>query len=671
MEPTNTDTPAEHAGEDPAVRTWLQRLKSAYREDERQIKAIKRWRAYTAGRPDGEDVEEEIREQGVVRANLIYATFQALMPHIYARNPEISISPSEAVDESHYEMLKGFCRTAEIVVNKELSGEADQLKRMGKRSVRSSMTTSLGWVKLSYQRDYTTDPQILGRIEDVQDNIARIRGLMHSQQGAEISGDDREAEADELQRQLDALQQQAEVVVAEGLVLDRVKTEDIRVDPDLEELEDYRRAKWIAHGIWMSVDEARDKFGISAEEMQRVSVYSRREIDDEDSEPAAAGSVTGPSETQQKARMFVRVWEIWHKVSQTVYTVIQGLPRWAREPFQPVRQSARWYPFFAIIFNPIDGRRWPLSDVELLEALADEYNQTRTDFREHRARVVPARIGKKSSFTEADARKISNPDTQEFILVDGPEDDHEPLENSIAVVPYSPIDPALYDTTHIQRDMDMISGLPDAHRGQLQKPKTATEAEFLREGLASRTDERLEVIEDWIRDVAQAALEMLLQELTLPQVQRMAGPAAVWPTLSREDIFDLVDVEVRPGSSGKPNKRAERENWIQFMPLIQEAMGVIAEMRAKGLFELADGYVELLREGLLRFDERLDVERFLPLSPPPGQRVMQSLMSAGGPGAVVPMPDMNAQPPGADGPGLGDALMAAAGGGGQVIPFQQ
>jgi hypothetical protein len=115
-----------------------------------------------------------------------------------------------------------------------------------------------------------------------------------------------------------------------------------------------------------------------------------------------------------------------------------------------------------------------------------------------------------------------------------------------------------------------------------------------------------------ITDMAAAALQIALRDLTLAEVQRMAGEEAVWPELSVEDIFSMVEVSVRAGSSGKPNADKEREQWTQLLPVIQQTLQTVMELRQAGQYDMADAAVELLRETLRRFQERVDVDSIIP-----------------------------------------------------------
>src|SRR5690606_18374273 len=100
------------------------------------------------------------------------------------------------------------------------------------------------------------DPIIQARINDAQDNLKRINYLIECiENGAEPgkSKEEYEAERQELELQLQALEQQLEVVAAEGLVIDRVLTEDILIlDPTIKDFDYYVEARAIAHGLWFT-----------------------------------------------------------------------------------------------------------------------------------------------------------------------------------------------------------------------------------------------------------------------------------------------------------------------------------------------------------------------------------------------------------------------------------
>lgn len=567
------------------VKKWHEKLKAARKFDDAYYSKIPLWRRQVQGYKSEEGDDR-------FSANLFHAQFRSLMPHYFAKNPEIMVERALAIESEVYEAQEDFMRTLEIVVNKELD-EAG-LKRKAKKSVISTMTTALGWVKVSYQKTYGEDAYIIDRLQDSQDNIARLNTLANK-----LEGDDKaatEMEVAELERNMIGLQAQAEIVLNKGLVIDRVRTEDIGVDPDVCEIDEYIEAKWIDHRILMTADRAQDEYGLTDDDIKHCTKYS------------ASGSKTVRDEDVKH----VMAHEVWEKTSKTCFTLIEGLNDYAREPYAPPRQGERWYPFFGLIFNDDDGSRWPTPDTELAQPIIESYNETRDKFNLHRERAIPGLLGYKSALAPHDSKRLTVTEIGEFTLIDAPADDSVPISNLLMQKPYPSIDPALYDQSRDMHDLSLVLGNPDGNQGQLSNDKTLGEAEILREGLTTRTSDRRDTIEEWLTDIARFAAEVLLQELTLEDAISIAGPGAVWPEMDKDGIYKLVEVNIKAGSTGKPNQRKEQEQWIQFLPMLQETMQSVVMLRQQGLIPQAEGLIELMRETVKRFDERLDITKFFP-----------------------------------------------------------
>jgi hypothetical protein len=561
-------------------------------------------------------------EAGLVRTNLAYSTMAVILPQIYAKNPDISITPSEAVDPTgeRYKTVKQFCKTGELVLRRQVVRDA-KLKRRAKTAVRSAMTAFLGWVKVQYQKDATEDPIIKNRINDEQDNLKHLEALTF-----EINTDehrDNEAKKKELQHLIDGLNKKVEVVHAEGMVIDNPLFEHVLLlDESVTNFDDYEQSSAIAQEIWFTEDRMKDAFG----EVPKGATEYAAPNTDQANRPTPAGT------TSQK---FYCVYEIWSKAESTILTLARGYSGYLRMPYQPERLGERWYPFFALAFNLIDGRFYGISDVDLVAKLQDEYNQTRENFRKHREESLPVKVIREGgNLAPEDVEKITHRKINDFVVIKGA--GGRPLSDDMFNFENVPMDAAVYDTQQIRMDIDMVSGSSEAARSSIKTPKTATEAEIMQLNFASRTSERQDAIEDFILDIAQYSLEILLQELTEPQVKRIAGESAVWPAVAKEQVFDLVEVEIRSGSTGRPNKSQEREQWTKLLPELQKSVQAVVEARAAGNNDMADAVVELVKETLVRFDERIDIDRFIPPSkkdeqpeiPPEVQQKMQEMQVA-------------------------------------------
>lgn len=574
------------------ARKWGKRLDRVLKKQREsgQEKRFKELRAYVRGDVGGDG------EAGLVRTNIIHSNFASILPQVYAKNPEISVTPSESAGKTT-PWVPAFCNTLQAVLSRVFIEDA-KLKKRAKAAIMAAMTTGIGWVKVSWQRDPNSDPLIENRISDTQDNIQRIRHLIDEIDEGDDSREELEAKQAELEQQLTALQQRAEVAVVEGLVIDRILTEDVfLIDDTIYSFDQIDQAEAIAHRVWMTCEQYEETFG--REPPQTANKYGP---DKRESTLSANGD--------EECRM-VAVFEVWDRTSNTVYTLCSGADEWARDPYVPEVLGKRFHPFFALAFNPVDGRVEPVSDAALLVELQDEYNTTRTNFAEHRKENIPVRVYRKGGdLTDKDVAALANRAANQWVGIEG--DPNQPIEKDIAILQNPPVDPATYDVGPILRDAEMVLGASDASKGFISKAKTATEAEIMAQGLQSRVAERQDVVEDWIGDMARYSAELCLQELSLPQVQRIAGPDASWPQMNREQVFDLVNVQIRAGSAGRPNKAKEREQWGQMLPQIQQSITQIMQLRAAGQNDMAETTMKLMEETLRRFDERIDIETFFP-----------------------------------------------------------
>lgn len=575
------------------VAYWTKQIEETLDSDQytKHRAGIVRHRRYVRG-VRGENEDER------VRTNLIYSTLAASLPYIYAKNPEIAVTPAAAVDQKQLPITKKLARTIEVVLGRQLDDA--KLKRRGKSCVRSAQTTGIGWLKVLYQRDIQTDPIIKGRIQDIQDNLQHMQHLIDKCDD-DNALQDHERNKAELEQQVAALKAQVEVVRAEGLVIDRILSEDMLVDLEVTDCDGYVDAKWQAHRVWYCEEDYEKTFGCKHDKLTK---YSRPKDD------AKNGS---------SKKTYYAVWEIWHKVTNTVYTLGMGAEGWARPPYQPKKLGERWYPFFAIAFNAVDGQFLPMSDVELLEKLQDEYEDTRNEYADVRRKNKPHYLADADT-TEKDVVKKTIAGVGEVIIIDG---NGKPLDQKFMPAKLLPVDPANYSTDQIRFDAEYVYGMGDAARGSVSKAKTATEAEILQGGMSSRTGERQDVIEDTHRDIAQYSTEIILQEMTLPQVQRLAGPQAVWPQMAKSEVFDMVQIEIRSGTSGKPNKAREQEQWLKFLPGFTDLITKVAELRTANNHEVADALVKIARETIRRFDERIDIDEFLPSGQQQGEAQQQ------------------------------------------------
>lgn len=518
---------------------------------------------------------------------------------------------------------KEFAETVEIIVSK-LWRDAG-LKGRGRRLVRSSLTIGIGVLKASWQERTAPSPETVSAINDLQRNIkecARLREEM-----AEAVDTDLDAKTAEYQRQLQALQGQAERVIARGFVCDQVAGEDFQVATGYQ-IANHLDAPWNAHRIPMLRKDAKTEFELTDEQIGQATGYGARkpvmvrnesanvapERDHEATE--ADGFVTSGSATAAEGGGdWVMVWEIWDRIGGHVLTMIEGMKCWAKAPFEP-QPTTRFYPFFVLATSEVDGQRHPQSPVARAAKLIDEYNRIASAEAEHRRRILPKVLFNKGQIGADQMTKIMAAGLAEYVGVETtiPTTDFSSLFYTLT---YPALDPALYDRSRIVKAIERIFGVEEALAGAVTVAKTATEAQISANGREARTGGRRDALEALFQELAQYTAEVARANLSVEDAIGIAGPDALWPEYSGpDDLNQMVQIEIRAGSSGKPNTSAEREAWAQQLPILRASIEQIGALRTSLPSDVADSLEKLLQITADRSGDRIDVDQLIPKAGP-------------------------------------------------------
>lgn len=582
----------------------LKRIKVFEKQLKERSSGWKEARQYANGDPcdDGED--------GLVRVNLVGSMLEAVQPSIYARAPEIAVEIDDRLDSSQYPTIKKFARTLENALNVFLVKDAN-LKKRGKAIVRGTLTTTIAYAKVIYQVDKRDDPIIRNRINDTQDNIERIQLLLEETDPDGEQCAEHTAKLFELQQQVSALEKQVEIVSAEGLVIDVLNADDLIIlDASVQDVDDFDQSEAQVHKIKMTVGQFKRQFKRSPP-TGSVSYVLDGEEDKND------------NKDYDNDDKIVIVYEVWSLSDLTVYTLCEGAKEYIRPPYQPEALGKKWYPFFGLQLRRVQGVKYPKSFVEQLIELQDEYNTRRTNAKEHRQKNIPVRlVNKASGISDSEISAINNRSIKTDVI-GVTADDPASFAQQLVGLPEIPFNPAMYDTSDILYDMERVGNTQDAAVGAIRKAKTATEAEIAASGQQGRVSETVDVVEDWLSEIATYAAQILLQRVPLTVIQKRFGTESQWPTvpMAKKDLFELVNVTIRAGSTAKPNKMRERDQWIQLLPEIQKAIDTLITAKQQGNDQLSNTVIALLDETFRRFDEKLDVKNLLGLTDEEGNEI--------------------------------------------------
>jgi hypothetical protein len=687
------DTSAE---EKALVAQWAKTIEHARKKDEPFRKVVVRDRKYCSG---------EALLGWEVSTNLIQATIETLIPFMYAKDPDVDVVPQDQVaaapklrpqppqpptgaigpdglpmmapdgvpvspgpeqmvqhavamakyqaemaemeakakaDRDQNDFIRRLSQTIEIVISR-LWTKA-KLKREAKKTLRGSMSSAEGWMKVSLQGDLRTDPTVQQELYTLQQQYQAIDGLERRlAQGEQAI--DYDAKRAELQVKIDGAQSRVETYVARCLVIDWIDTLDMQTSLEPRSVSEGINGPWMADRTFFTVDEASDRYGIDKARLASATRYKQAEqpVDfagPDRPAPSWAQEADGWTKTNDAdSDGMVCCWEVWSRKDNIIYTFFEGTEYWAKPPQPPRFQTTRFYPYFLLALYEVDGQRHSQSLSSRLSKLQDEFASARSNFAEVRRRAKQAVIFDKTNISPEDAERLENGTNQELIGI-SPLRPGEPISSGFAPKPYNSVDGSLYDTGPIQQDMEAVSGAQDALRGGQQYAKTATQSEIEAAGGQARTGYGRDNLDEMLTDMAQYTAELALQGFTAEQVRTWAGPHAVWPQgTTPEKLESLVYVSIRAGSSGKPNTSSEREAWAAILPQLQAMMAQIGQARGADPAEMADKMTELLRETVSRTGDKIDVDRFLPMTSPGGiQGMGQGMQPLPAPTQPAPMP---------------------------------
>jgi len=593
-----------------------------------------------------------------VNVNLIGTYIDILVAFLYARNPDVDVLVADCVGPSRKKDTRLFAKTLEIVISR-LWKQA-KMKRQAERWLRSSLTCAVGWLQVGWQETYQTDQVMLARKRDVQENLARIENLE-----AEIAAgmDDIEDQKADLAAQIKGLEANIEKLVYRGLFIDFVPAEDVQVSMNVQNIIDCDVATWIAKRFYIPSDEAKAKFPlVPSEAWKSTGRYKakkptaqcdvgRTAAGDGRLDASSADAFTKGGEAAQ-GNSFVMGWEMWRADENLIYTLIEGLPGYAKPPEPPAVATTRFYNLFPLALHEVEGERHPQSLVTRSYRLMDEYQRTRSGYAELRRRIKPRMGFDARRLTKGEVEKMTNGTYAEFVPLKPVGD--APLEQSVFELPYPKIDYALFDVLPIKTELEQLWGIQEALTGSIQVAKTATEAEIQQSGTNARTGSMRDRIEDKLTEIAEATAQIAVQKMTRDDVVEIAGPEAVWPEgITHEDLDLLVGVTIRAGSTGKPNTTQQREAWAATLDVVMAGLERIAALRMSNPLDQAQCIENLMEETFARAgDQNIDLARFIPQ---PGEPMLLVDPITGAQVMAYPAPpEMQPQPaPGAGGEGGG------------------
>jgi hypothetical protein len=304
----------------------------------------------------------------------------------------------------------------------------------------------------------------------------------------------------------------------------------------------------------------------------------------------------------------------------------------------------------------IPGFFYPMGELEAIEPLQYELNETRTQMMNHRKRFSRKYLFSESAFDDVGRQALASDDDNVLVPVKG----NENLSNVVAAMPAYINPPEFYQmSASIEADIDRVSGVSEYQRGIIpETTRTAREASIIAESGNARVAEKLIDIENCIAACAANLIMLAQQYLTGEQTVRIVGSenAPVWLTFDKDYIAGEFDFNVEAGSTAPRNEAFRRDMAMQIVSAMQPfAQAGLVNLPKLAEYVLSTGFGVKNAGAFLQSPDQQ--------GPPPDQggAVSPDQAALGAPGAA---PDqMAAMQSEQGGQGLPPELMAALQGG--------
>lgn len=483
-------------------------------------------------------------------------------------------------------ILNKLAKTLEIVFDYTFNEQIPVMKRQMKRLVTRVLTTGVGYLKLGYSRAFEMRPDDVDKVTDIRERIARIERMLEESDKGEI--EEHSAELSMLKTELSSLESQQNMVVREGVIYDFPRSTSIIPDPKCTCLEGFLGADWVAQEFVLSPDRIKEIWDVDVHAGSSIEVK-------QDMQDDTSGRPENPS--KPKERTEIPVWEIYDKASGLMYTVADGYSDFLEEPREPSVRVEGFWPIFPLVFNAIESEDtiFAPSDVRLVKPMQRDLNSTRQALKNHRVANQPKYAAVHGALSDEDKDALVENVPHSIIEISALQGGQK-VDDVIMPFRQHGIDPNMYDSTFLLDDVMRVTGAQEANLGGTSNA-TATESSIAETSRISSLQSSSDDLDDFLTTVCHATAQVMLLEYDEMTVKEIAGPGAVWPQLTPQEIARDLQVEVRAGSSGRPNKAMEIANFERLAPFLIQMPGLSPEW--------------LVRQAIKRLDDTLDLTEAL------------------------------------------------------------
>jgi hypothetical protein len=291
-------------------------------------------------------------------------------------------------------------------------------------------------------------------------------------------------------------------------------------------------------------------------------------------------------------------------------------------------------PFMMLRGFEVPDHFYPLGDLEQIESLQLELNETRTQMINHRKRFARKWLYNKDAFDTTGVAALES-DVDNTMI---PVADSYDLLGVVAPMPGIVTPPEFYNHSGmIENDMNQVSGVTDYMQGMPDSNirRTATEAAMIQDAANARAQDRLSRIESFLAEAGERIIKLMQQFMTGEMAIRLTGVAGrAWVQVDRDYIDGDFDFEVEGGSTEPNNESFRRQAALQMVDAMAPFIGAgVVDPLGLARYVLQYGF------GVRDTSSLLVQQPQAPVDPETGEPMMEDPMAQQG---MPPSPDPQA-----------------------------
>lgn len=507
------------------------------------------------------------RDSFSMTENIVYATVNAVIPNVYAKNPTVEVTMTNKQMEPFGVALERLGnRLAEMRAAPGINLKPKMRKCIMRTEVTNEAWVLIGWTK----REDSADA--------AREDIARI--------GAELAEAKDANKIEELEGQLLALEEQIDLLDPPGPFVKTLRAVNVLTDTGAEE-DDTSDTNWIMVCVMESTKYLNARFRKKDDDRTYSSAYEASHVVDAS---VAANSAEAAYEQIDNFKMFdsskdnhkdygygdresyergkrTAVWYCFDKVKRRFYMYNDKDWLWPIWCYDDPYHFPDFFPLERLQWHPSPTAPRTRGEVshyldqqDEINTINDELNRARVSLRDN---------------TIFNSRVLSTKDVEDIVLnankkfkgVKVPEG--QKLSDLIMGPPQPNLEfPHLWDKQPAKAAVNMLSGLGEAMRSEQFKTNTTNAAIQEYTSVANtRLDEKRDAVEDFIGNIMWKVLFLSMQFMEEQQFNELTGgefQEIGWRQMAPEEIRNTIHCRVEGGSTQKPTSAAKKQEALQL-----------------------------------------------------------------------------------------------------------